>query len=125
MDGCNYFREIKKHCNLKKKLLPRQNTVTCKKKKFFLETTTLDHSPFLCYISKIFVHLSVIAAPYYFRAYKLIVWAPTNIYLFKFNNRNTRKMYEICPKLTIITIKSRSGVFSISFEMFLLLTLNR
>ena len=26
-----------------------------------------------------------------------------NIYLFKFNNRNTRKKCEICPKLTIKT----------------------
>ena len=28
-----------------------------------------------------------------------------NIYLFKFNNRNTRIMFEICSKLTIKTPK--------------------
>ena len=28
---------------------------------------------------------------------------PANIYLFKFNNRNTRKRCEICSKLTIKT----------------------
>ena len=30
-------------------------------------------------------------------------WYPDNIYLFKFNNRNTRKRCEICSKLTIKT----------------------
>ena len=28
---------------------------------------------------------------------------PANIYLFKVNNRNTRKMCKVCSKLTIIT----------------------
>ena len=37
----------------------------------------------------------------------------TNIYLFKVNNRNTRKRYEICPKSTTNTIESCSGVFTI------------
>ena len=40
---------------------------------------------------------------------------PANIYLFKVNNRNSRKTYEICSKLTIKTQQrghwSRSGVF--------------
>ena len=32
---------------------------------------------------------------------------PANIYLFKFNNRNTRKKSEICSKLTIKTPERR------------------
>ena len=42
-----------------------------------------------------------------------------NIYLFKVNNRSTRKRCEICSKLTIKTIntpKHRSGVFIVNFE---------
>ena len=33
--------------------------------------------------------------------------------LFKVNSRNTRKKYEICPKLTINTKESRTGVFTV------------
>ena len=58
-----------------------------------------------------------------------------NIYLFKVNNRNTRKRSEICSKLTIKTPerrqRRRSGVFIVNFEhishlflVLLLLTLN-
>ena len=58
------------------------------------------------------------------------------IYLFKANNRNTRKRCEICSKLTIKTPEQRqrrcSGVFIVNFErilhlflVFLLLTLNK
>ena len=58
-----------------------------------------------------------------------------NIYLFKFNNRNTRKKFKICSKLTIKTPERRhwchSGVFFVNFEhiphlflVFLLLNLN-
>ena len=54
----------------------------------------------LSYFTRIFVPLPVIVAVYYFRAHKLIGWEPANIYLFKINTRNTRKRYEICPKLT-------------------------
>ena len=32
-----------------------------------------------------------------------MVSCPPNIYLFKVNNRNTRKRFEICSKLTIKT----------------------
>ena len=43
-----------------------------------------------------------------------------NIYLFKRNNRNTRKKCEICSKLTIKTSKRRqwrrSGVFIVNFD---------
>ena len=58
-------------------------------------------------------------------------WAniPANIYLFKFSNINTWKIYEICPKLTI-KIPERRRVFIVNFEhtsqiflVFLLLTL--
>ena len=42
---------------------------------------------------------------------------PANIYLFEVNNRNTRKMCEICSKLTIKTPERRpSGVFIVNFE---------
>ena len=42
---------------------------------------------------------------------------PANIYLFKLNNRNTRKRYEIRSKLTIKTPeRRRSGVFIVNFE---------
>ena len=61
---------------------------------------------------------------------------PVGIYMFKFNNRNTRTRYEIRSKLTIKTPERRkcrrSGVFIINFEhisyfvlMFLLITLSR
>ena len=44
----------------------------------------------------------------------------TNIYLFKVNNRNTRKRYEICSKLTIKTPERRhwrsSCVYIVNFE---------
>ena len=58
-----------------------------------------------------------------------------NIYLFKFNNNNTRKRCEICLKLTIKTPERRpsphSDIFIVNSEhilhfflVFLLLTLN-
>ena len=61
---------------------------------------------------------------------------PANIYLFKANNRNTRKRCEICSKLTTKTPERchwrRSGVFIVNFEhvfylflVFLLLTLKK
>ena len=40
---------------------------------------------------------------------------PANIYLFKVNNRNTRKRCEICSKLTI-TFTPFSGVSIVDFE---------
>ena len=72
--------------------------------------------PFLmsCYFTRIFVHLPVIVAVCYFSVHKLIGWDPANIYLFKFNSRNTRKRYQICSKLTINTIESRSDVLLLS-----------
>ena len=70
------------------------------------------------------------------RSLMKILRFPANIYLFKVNNRNTRKRREICSKLTIKTPEGhywrRSGVFIVNFEhilrlfiMFLLLTLNK
>ena len=61
---------------------------------------------------------------------------PAYIYLFKVNNRNTRKRWEISSKLTIKTPERhhwrRSGFFIVHFEhishlfqVFLLLTLNK
>ena len=44
---------------------------------------------------------------------------PTNTYLLKFNNRNTRKRYEICSKSIIKTTEDVTDVFL----LFLLLTL--
>ena len=66
----------------------------------------------------------------------IIIITPTNIYLFKLNNRNTRKRCEICSKLTIKTTARRpwrrSGVFIVNFKyiphlflLFLFLTLNK
>ena len=56
--------------------------------------------------------------------FSYFVSCPANIYLFKVNNRNSRKKCGICPRLTV----SRSGVFMVNFEhishifgMFLLL----
>ena len=59
-----------------------------------------------------------------------------NFYLFKFNNRDSRKRCEICSKLTIKTPERRqwrrSGVFIVNFEhishsflLSVLLTLNK
>ena len=55
-----------------------------------------------CYFANIFVHLLVIAAVCYFNVYNLIDWDLANIYLFKVNSRNTKKMiyvqsYQITP----------------------------
>ena len=66
-----------------------------------------------CYFTRIFVHLPVIVAVYYFSVHKLIGWDSANIYLFKFNSRNTRKRNEIYPKLIINTIERRSDVFTV------------
>ena len=54
-----------------------------------------------------------------------------NIYLFKVNNGNTRKRYEICSKLTITTPERHLYLFvnfehvSYLFLVILLLTLNK
>ena len=71
-----------------------------------------------CHFTKIFVYLLVIAAVCYFSVYKLIGWDPENIYLFKFNSKNTKKWSDVCPKLPINTIESHSGVFIANFETY-------
>ena len=71
-----------------------------------------------CYFTKIFVYLLVIAAVCYFSVYKLIGRDPANIYLFKVNSKNTKTWSDVCPKLPINTVESRSGVFNVSFENY-------
>ena len=96
-----------KNCSL------RLNAVTFKE--IFFKSNYFESQPFLMsyHFTKIFVHLPVIAAVCYFSVDKLIGWDPVNIYLFKFNSKNTRKRSEICLKLTINTIESRSDVFTV------------
>ena len=65
------------------------------------------------YFTKICVHLPAIAAVCYFSVHKLIGWNLVKIYLFKVSSRNTRKKYEICPKLTINTNESCTGVCTV------------
>ena len=66
----------------------------------------------------------------------ILIGDPANIYLFKVNNRSSRKRCEIFSKLIIKTPerrqRRRSGVFIVNFEnishlflVFLLLTLNK
>ena len=91
----------------------RLNTVTFKE--IFFRNNYFGSQPFLmgCYFTRIFVHLPVIVAVCYFNVHKLIGWDPATLYLFKFNSRNIRKWCEICPKLTINTIESRSDVYTV------------
>ena len=103
----------------------RLKTVTYREKKVFRNNYFPQPCLMSYYFIKIFVHLSVTAAVCYFSVNKLIEWDAANFYLFKANSENTRKWYEICPKLTINTIESPFGVFAANFEVFLLLTLNR
>ena len=63
-----------------------------------------------------FVHLSVIAAVFYFSVYKVIGRHISNIYLFEVNSRNAKKRCEMWPKLTINIVESRSGAFIVNFE---------
>ena len=50
---------------------------------------------------------------------------PAKIYFFKVNNRNTRKRYEICSKLTIKTFIVNFEHILYLFLVFLLLILNK
>ena len=97
--------------NTLKKTSLRLNTVTYKEK-MFLGTTTLDES--FLFFTKLFMHLSVIAAACYFNVYKLIEWDPLNLYLFKVISRNTNKRGGICPKLTINTVVLVSFLLTLS-----------
>ena len=111
MDGRSYFHEKLKKL---KKLFPATKRSNLQGKTLF-RSNYFELQPFLmsCYFTKIFVHLPVTAAVCYFSVYKLTGWDPVNIYLFKVNSRNTRKRFDICPKLTINTIESCSGVIII------------
>ena len=62
----------------------------------FLGTIISGLSPFFmsCHFTKVFVHLSILAAVSNFNVYKLIECDPGNIYLFKANSGNTRKSYK-------------------------------
>ena len=113
MDDHSYFCEIKEHCILKKNCSLRLSAVTFKENLFL--DNYFGSQPFLmrCYFTRIFVHLPVIVAARYFSVHKLLWWDPGNICLFRFNSRNPTKRYEICPKLTINTIESRSDVFTV------------
>ena len=97
MDGRSYFHEIKKHYT-PKKLFPAFNL----QGKIFFRNNYFGSHPFLT--SSYFTKICTSAVVCYFSVFKLIGRGPTNIYLFKVNNRTTRKRYEICLKYTINTI---------------------
>ena len=92
------------------------------RKKWLFRNNYFGSQPFLmsCSFTKIFVHqyLPVITALCYFRVYKLIELETANIYLFKFNTKNTKKRCEISPKLTINTVDSRSVTLNICHRLF-------
>ena len=83
-----------------------------------------------CYFTKNFVYLLIIAAVSNFSYFKFIGWDAGNIYLFKFNSRNTRiKMWNI---LKVNSKERRFGVFTVNLEhishvflVLLLFTMNR
>ena len=86
-----------------------------------------DQRQHICLINFYLIIAWIFCTPNYF---------PGNIYLFKINNKNTRKRCEICSELTIKTPEwrhwRRSGVFIVNFELilhlflvFLLLTWNK
>ena len=111
MDGGISFREIKKHCTLKKLFLATK-TSNLLGKISFLETTTLNHSLFLwTSISLRFVYICQQLQQYDISAF--IALGSANIYLFKINSRNTRKKYEICSKLIINKKENPTGVFTV------------
>ena len=105
------IRKKEKNCSL------RLNTVKYKGKTFFRNYYFGSQSFFMsCHFTKIFVNLLIIAAASSFNVFKLIGWGPANIYLFRFNSRNTRKRCEICSKFTIKALECRSGVFIVKFK---------
>ena len=97
-----------------KKLFPETKRSNLQGKTFFMSNYFGPH-PFLMnfYLTKICVHLPVIAVVRYFSVYKLIRWDPANFYVFKVNSQNIRKRHEIRSKFTINTIESYSGVFTV------------
>ena len=109
--------------------MKKLNTVNYKEKLFCRHNYFSPKSFFINFhFTKNFVDLLIIAAVTIFDVFKLIRWDQANTYLFKVN-ANTRKKYELCPKLTI---ECRSIVFILNFEhvshlfqMLLLFTKNR
>ena len=81
-------------------------------------------------LSKLRTHISYILLKLQLESFVLMLinrFSPAGIYLIKMNNRNTRTMGELCPKLTI----KHSGAFIMKFKqtspmalVFLLSTLN-
>ena len=76
--------------------------------------------------------LLITAAACNFSVYIMIEWDPANIYLFKFNTRNTRERCELCSKVTVKTVENHFDVFIVNFKqisylflMFLLLARNK
>ena len=128
MDIPNYFHKIKKHCPLER-TVPYDNTIKYNKKIFFRINCFGSQSFFVsCHYIKTFVHLLIIAAINDFNIFKLI----SKHFLFELNSRNTRKRFEICPKLTIKTIEHCSCIFIVNFGhishislVLPLLTINR
>ena len=74
-----------------------------------------------CYFTKIFVYLLVIAAVCYFSVCKLKGWDSANIYLFRVNSENTKTWSDVCPKLPINTVESRSSVFIVNLFLLLII----
>ena len=80
-----------------------------------------------CHFTKIFVHLLIIEAV---SSYKLVGWDVATFTCSKPRVKTLAKgvkMYEICSKLTINTVKRRCGDFIVNFEhishLFLVLLL--
>ena len=104
MDSRHYFCEIKKHWTLRKVFLNKHSN---DKEKFFLETTTLDHSLlFLWAAISLRFFYTCQTAVCSFSVYKLIAWDPANVYLSKVNSINARKKCEMCQKSTKNSRKS-------------------
>ena len=100
-----------------KKLFPAIKHCKIQRKNIFRNYYFGSQSFFMsCHFTKIFVNLLIIAAASSFNVFKLIGWGPANIYLFKYNSRNTRKRCEICSKFTIKALECRSGVFIVKFK---------
>ena len=68
----------------------------------------VGHGVLTYYFTKGFVSLSAIAAVCYFSKHLLA----------QSQQQDTRKRSELCPKLTIKRVESRSGVFIINVEDF-------
>ena len=69
------------------------------------------------------IHHDLFRRIFWFNAFfqLFFCFSSANIYLFKVNNRNTRKRCEISSKLTIKTPERqyrRSGVFTVKFDIF-------